>query len=170
MAHRRLKGRLVLAVAATFAVLPAGSASATPAPGDDREAVQHLRALTHQYHSVDRAVADGYQPDTECVEDMGIHYVNFALMQQPVDPERPTALLYAPAGDGVRLVAVEWIQVDADQDLSTSSDRPSVYGHAFDGPMPGHFPGMPVHYDLHAYVWDPNPDGTFATWNTHVDC
>jgi hypothetical protein len=171
--RRPLLASAVLAVTAALAValLPAGPSAATPAPGADREAVNHLRSITHQYHNVDRAIADGYQPDTQCVEDMGIHYINFALMGQPVDPNRPTVLMYAPtANGGVRLTGVEWIKIDADQDLTTSGDRPSVYGHAFDGPMPGHFPGMPIHYDLHAYVWDANPDGPFATWNEHVDC
>jgi len=162
---------LVVAGVMAFALLPAGPSAATPAAGPDREAVNHLRSLTHQYHNVDRAIADGYQADTVCTEDMGIHYINFQLLSQPIDPHRPAVLMYAPTGNGgVRLTGVEWIKFDADQDLSTSGDRPSVWGHAFDGPMPGHFPGMPVHYDLHAYVWDPNPAGPFATWNEHIDC
>ena len=174
MGDKHRVGRLVFAVVGVAAVAAAtlhtSSVSATPAVGPDREAVNHLRALTHQYHNVDRAIADGYQPSTDCTEDMGLHYINFALLEQPIDPNRPAVLMYAPTQDGVRLTGVEWIKIDADQDLSTSGDKPSVYGHAFDGPMPGHFPGMPIHYDLHAYVWQPNPAGPFATWNTHIDC
>jgi hypothetical protein len=29
---------------------------------------------------------------------------------------------------------------------------------------------MPVHYDLHAWVWKRNPAGTFAMWNPRVEC
>jgi hypothetical protein len=162
---------LAAGVAAGPALLSAGPASATPAAGSDREAVNHLRAVTTQYHDADRAVADGYAATDECVEDMGYHYIRFAALQQPVDADHPAGLLYAPGDDGgVHLAGVEWIKVDADQNLATSGDRPSLFGHAFDGPMPGHFPGMPIHYDLHAYVWQPNPDGPFATWNRHIDC
>jgi hypothetical protein len=33
-----------------------------------------------------------------------------------------------------------------------------------------HEPGMPVHYDLHAWIWKRNPAGTFAMWNPRVEC
>ncbi len=48
--------------------------------------------------------------------------------------------------------------------------QPELFGKKFDGPMPGHGPGMPVHYDLHAYIWTTNPAGTLATWNPEVSC
>jgi hypothetical protein len=70
----------------------------------------------------------------------------------------------------MRLVGVEWFVAEGDQDLSTDDDRPSLFGHAFDGTMPGHEPGMPVHYDLHAYLWRHNPAGTFAAWNLNLHC
>ncbi|NEA68145.1 hypothetical protein [Streptomyces sp. SID12488] len=72
--------------------------------------------------------------------------------------------------DSRRLVAAEWIVVDKDQDLATDDDRPSMFGVPFDGPMLGHAPGMPIHYDLHAWVWKNNPSGTFARWNPTVTC
>ncbi len=28
--------------------------------------------------------------------------------------------------------------------------------------MRGHFPGQPIHYDVHVWVWEPNPNGTFV--------
>jgi hypothetical protein len=36
--------------------------------------------------------------------------------------------------------------------------------------MPGHEPGMPVHYDLHAWVYLDNPLGELAVWNPNVTC
>ena len=36
--------------------------------------------------------------------------------------------------------------------------------------MTGHSPGMPVHYDLHVWLFDSNPDGVFAPWNPSVSC
>jgi hypothetical protein len=29
---------------------------------------------------------------------------------------------------------------------------------------------MPVHYDLHVWLFDSNPAGVFAAWNPSVDC
>src|SRR5512132_574547 len=31
---------------------------------------------------------------------------------------------------------------------------------AVDGPMPGHSPTMPIHYDLHGRLWQDNPSGS----------
>ena len=47
---------------------------------------------------------------------------------------------------------------------------PSVLGQTFQGPMPGHVPGMPWHWDLHVWIWAPNPSGTFAQWNPRLSC
>ena len=40
----------------------------------------------------------------------------------------------------------------------------------FDGPMEGHSPVMPRHYDLHVWVWHHNPSGMFSMWNPNVSC
>ena len=44
---------------------------------------------------------------------------------------------------------LELVGIDADQNLTTDGDRPSLFGRAFDVPMLGHSPTMPIHYDLH---------------------
>lgn len=153
---------LTSAVAATAASASDGSQSALAA----------TREATDKYHDVAVAEADGYVffEGDECVPQMGMHYVNFAQFGQ-MDPLQPDALLYEPSDDGPRLVGAEWIVIDDDQDLSTVNDPvPSMFGQTFDGPMEGHGPGMPIHYDLHAYIWKGNPDGVFATWNRNVRC
>jgi hypothetical protein len=116
-----------------------------------------------------KALADGYVATGHCVEDaelggMGLHYVNPALIADPaVDPTRPEILVYQPRrGGDLRLAAVEWFAADPDQDVSTHEGRPSLFGRGFDGPMAGHEPGMPVHFDLHAWIWKDNPLGMFA--------
>ena len=102
---------------------------------------------------------------------MGVHYLNPALAAQAPDATRPSILLYAPTGDGgMRLLGAEWFQADADQDVHTDADRPTLFGQPFDGPMPGHNPMMPVHYDLHVWLFDSNPAGVFAAWNPSVRC
>ena len=52
----------------------------------------------------------------------------------------------------------------------TNDDRPSLFGRAFEGPMPGHGPVMPVHYDMHAWVAEENPSGLFALFNPALSC
>ncbi len=167
-------------------ILASGAAALATAPafGHDtntntntNRAFAEVRQATAKYHNVDRALQDGYVRVSDCVEvpgvgAMGYHYLNRALAKDPaIDPRKPEQLLYAPKpGGGLRLVGVEYFKVDADQDSSTDDDRPTVAGIPLEGPMPGHGPGMPVHYDLHVWLWKHNPNGTFAQFNPNVNC
>lgn len=171
------------ALLAASAILVAGLGTAAPAtasPADTRTARLDLArayAGTARYHYEPFAIADGYlrAGDDECVEvpglgAMGIHYVNPQRLGR-MDPSRPDTLLYAPGPNGrPQLVAVEFFHADADGDLGTDNDRPSMFGRVFDGPMPGHFPGQPVHYDLHVWLWRYNPAGMFAPFNPSLSC
>ena len=153
----------------------ASDSSATRARAGTGAALAGLRRSLGAYHDVEVARAHGYVPASGCEESeagaMGLHYLNPRLASQPVDPEHPAILLYHPTETGeLRLVGAEWFQADADQDLDTDGDRPSLWGHPFDGPMPGHGPAMPVHYDLHVWLFDSNPAGVFAPWNPSLSC
>jgi hypothetical protein len=133
-----------------------------------------MRRELARYGDVVVALADGYVPVSPCEVSpeggMGIHYLNPALVGS-TDPATPAILLYEPtAAGGVRLLGAEWFAVDADQDLGTDDDRPSLLGRPFDGPMLGHSPDMPIHYDLHVWLYEANPSGVFAPWNPRVDC
>jgi hypothetical protein len=141
--------------------------------------LQEVRAATARYHSWAQAERDGYwiRPGEPCVASplgtMGVHAINLALMADPsLDPRRPEILLYVPDGRGnLTLVGVEYWKADADQSLATNDDRPSLFGRAFEGPMPGHGDwGMPVHYDLHAWIAEENPSGVFAPFNPAITC
>ena len=162
-----------LAVIVTGCVLVAAGLAtvATAAPGSDDAGLQAVRKMTDRYHSDAVAVADGFAPTGDCVPQMGYHHVNFERLDHRLEPSRPEVMLYAATGDGGRrLIGAEWVVVDDDQDLATDDDRPQLFGHDFQGPMPGHSPGMPVHYDLHAYAWVDNPNGGFAPFNPEVSC
>lgn len=141
------------------------------------------KAALDKYRSVAAAEADGYHAEGPCESTatdpeatwwggaMGIHYVNDTLLRGPIVAVKPPILTYAPAaGGGLQLLAAEWFQPDADQNTLTDDDRPSLFGRAFDGPMAGHAPGMPMHYDLHVWLWAHNPSGLFAPWNPTVSC
>jgi len=157
------------AVAATL--LGPGVASSAPTNPDG------VKAATAKYHSVQQAGRDGYSGENEpCVSSpagaMGFHYVHAELIADPeVDPLRPEILLYAPNKQGKPvLVGVEYLVFDDDQDVTTDADRPTLFGQPFDGPMAGHSDGMPIHYDLHKWVWSDNPSGEYAPFNPTLSC
>jgi hypothetical protein len=45
-----------------------------------------------------------------------------------------------------------------------------MFGRAFDGPMAGHGPDQPPHYDLHVWTWRVKPAGLFAAYNPNLIC
>lgn len=162
-------------------IASAAASLALPAHADVPELTAAQRQViveaTQRFHDPSEAVAAGFIPTDDCVAlpgvgGMGYHYVNPANASDGViDPARPDILVYVPDGKGGRtLAAAEYFKPDADQDLSTDGDRPSMFGHAFDGPMPGHEPGMPIHYDLHVWLYKHNPNGQLAPWNPTVSC
>jgi hypothetical protein len=174
---------------------PAGSTAIKGEPGLGAE-IAAVRAATAKYHDVATAIAAGYANpatgvcDQIAIGTMGVHSSNPALLgNQVLDPENPEVLLYLPTDGGFRLVAVEYLQIvllrnrttgmvapwgaparwsDADYEVVTPT--PQLFGHVFEGPMPGHVPGMPWHWDLHAWVWANNPNGMFAQWNPSISC
>lgn len=170
----------MIAVPLALAGSLATATSATASHGGNAGAQVDLaraKAATARYNYEPFALADDYQRgnDGECVEvpglgAMGIHYVNFDRFGA-MDITRPDVLLYVNGPGGRRqLVAVEYLQVDDDQDLTTDLDRPSLFGRSFDGPMLGHGPEQPIHYDLHVWLWRSNPAGLFASFNPALSC
>lgn len=179
--RRSLAAAAALTAAAALAASPATahagrSAVDTPVPGVSAYAssspgLAAVRAWTSRYRTEEAAIAAGFIRTDECVPQMGYHYIHPERFDGRFQPSRPEALMFVDGPDGTRVLAgAEWLVVDADQDLATDQDRPAVFGHEFDGPMPGHAPGMPVHYDLHAWAWLDNPDGAFTAFNPAVEC
>jgi len=167
---RRLVILVAIAIAATVGATVVAARSG-PLPSE----LQAVRAAVAKFHSVDEATAAGYMPGSPCEQSpagaMGIHYIKPALFGPGNDPLNPEVLLYMPDANGkLRLVGVEYFSVDADQNLDTANDRPSLFGRGFDGPMLGHNPQMPIHYDLHVWVIEQNPSGVFAQWNPSIRC
>jgi hypothetical protein len=139
--------------------------------------LREVRRATRAFRDVKAAEAAGYEAEGPCAADpkyggMGIHYGNPELVADgELDITRPEILVYQPTRSGeLRLGAVEYFQADADQDLATDDDRPSLFDMPFDGPMLGHNPKMPIHYDLHVWLYRDNPAGMFAMWNPLVRC
>lgn len=168
---------IVLGAAVTIGVGVVGVAVA--GDGALSPELQEVRAAVARYHSFEQAEQDGYaiRAGEPCVASplgtMGVHALNAALMaDDAIDAARPEILLYLPSESGsLKLVGVEYWKADADQNLATAGDRPSLFGQAFDGPMPGHGNwGMPIHYDLHAWVAEENASGALTMFNPAISC
>lgn len=138
----------------------------------------HLRNHTKHLRDVETAIAAGYVPTDVCVADpelggMGYHYVHPGYIgDEVIDPTKPEVLVYHDGPNGeLRLGAVEWLRFDADQDLGTDDDRPFLFDtYPFDGPMEGHEPGMPKHFDLHVWLYRHNPAGELIGYNPRISC
>ncbi|MCH5676070.1 hypothetical protein [Streptomyces gilvus] len=163
MSFRPRRAVLAVATAASF-FLAAVPAQADPDP--DLSAWPGL-ALTYtttaQYAYEPFAEAGGYLPTDDCVASAeggaGYHYVN-AQYVGSLDPATPAALLYAGPGTGSarRLVAVEWIVKD------TGQATPTLFGQTFQRDQ------RPGYFTLHAWIYQPNPEGLFAPMNPDVTC
>ncbi len=150
--RRILAGAVMAAALALTNVAVAGAGTGAEAE------LAEVRRATARYHDVERAVADGYVRRSGCVPHMGYHYVrSVAGDASELQPTVPNILVYAPRGDGsLRLVAVEY----------ASMKPATLFGRAFDPPHSG---GPPFH-TLHAWIWQANPDGTFAALNRNISC
>ncbi|BCJ46693.1 hypothetical protein GCM10010168_37850 [Actinoplanes ianthinogenes] len=136
-----------------------------------------LLAATHHFRDVRQAIKAGYLPTEDCVPGMGLHYANPKLTTATrINPAKPPILLYLPTKHGApQLTGLEYFHADADGDVHTDNDRPDLFGHPFDGPMEGHHvppgaPPMPVHYDMHVWLYLQNPDGELTTLNPKITC
>jgi hypothetical protein len=167
---RTIVGTLVAALAVGAATLPAQAAPAPDSPSTMNKLLAATRAGVAKFHDVDAAIAAGYVQVSECTESpegaMGIHFLNPAAVHPgSVDPSQPQMLTYGPsANGGLELWSAEFFEPEVGQ------PQPMYGSQAFDGPMPGHGPGMPTHYDLHVWVGKHNPAGTFAEWNPSLHC
>ncbi|WP_430782368.1 hypothetical protein [Actinoplanes sp. G11-F43] len=160
-----------LALTLTCALAGTPASAAPPALTSAQRTV--LIEATRQYRDVKAALDAGYLATDLCVPGMGYHYVHPALSAGIIiDPVLPEVLLYDRSQ---KLLGIEYFKADADGDLGTDTDRPTLFGHRFDGPMHGHevpagAPMMPVHYDLHVWLYTKNPAGELATTNPKVTC
>lgn len=160
-----------IVVVLLFGILAQGvSAGEMPSVSPEMKRVQTALA---RYKDPLKAIHDGYLSTVGCVMmpkgGMGIHFVNGRLIGPPVDPMKPQILMYEPVGDKLELVAVEWLVPY----MPGKSQRPSLFGRKFHGPMEGHEPLLPKqlhHYDFHVWLFKNNPAGLYADANPDVQC
>jgi hypothetical protein len=169
---------------------------AVPATQNTNPVLASLRDATSRFQDVSQAISAGYAAPNvaACVESpagaMGAHSVNAVYAQnQTLDPAKPAILLYLPQpGGGFKLGGVEyfaavllrnpatgavapWVdQAPWPSTYQVVNPAPTVFGQTFEGPMPGHNPGGPWHYDLHVWAWENNPSGDFVGFNPRFTC
>lgn len=171
---------------ATQADTSAATSTESSLTAQQQQELASVRAATDKYHDVNVAVADGFVYEPVCVTmpdgGMGYHYLNFERLAAPPELTKPAILLYTDGDDGAKkLIGVEyftpvivggapWFAATPPPPPPESNPAPVLFGQTFDGPMPGHNPQMPWHYDLHVWVWAPNPSGMFYHVNPRVEC
>jgi hypothetical protein len=155
-----------------------------------------IRRVTAEFHNFDKATAAGYtawSPNpfvagaacpSSAEGNMGYHYVNLALRGSAANPAaadaqidllQPEMLLYEKLPSGkVRLVGVEYIVFQAAWEAAhgVGAAPPEILGHALlasSHTFPGGTGSIP-HYELHVWVWAPNPLGMFYPWNPEIEC
>lgn len=168
------------ALLAATVVAGASSASADEGHSPRQDALAAAREATARYHDIGQAAGFGELRDAAgvaCIDNaaggMGVHYVNGSRIDGVLDPAQPEVLVYEPQPDGsMQLGAVEYVVFASDW---TGEDPPELFGHSFhympgqDEANPNRY-GLPAFWELHAWVWTPNPNGMFADWNPRVTC
>jgi hypothetical protein len=171
----------VASVGVAAAMLLAAVASQAAELSSD---VQASKAALAKYQDPVAAIRDGYFSTLACVQfasggtlngmqypagGMGVHFLNPALVGTKLDPTHPQVLLYKQAADGtLTLAGAEWFVP-----YQKGMKPPRLFDHTFYGPMMGHYPVMAkqaVHYDLHVWLWLPNPNGMFTPTNANLKC
>lgn len=169
--------RIVIGLIAAASVATLLLAGAAGAAGRANE-LAAVRAATAKFHDFDVASRAGYGEFYVCTDEdglgaMGQHYVNGGLLDAVADPRRPEALMYEPLrGGGSRLVAVEWVIFQGDWLAAghEANDHPELFGRDFTFMPEGNRYGIPPFYQLHAWVWKPNPAGVFKDFNPQASC
>ena len=174
------KTLITIIVALAFVATLAGVAYAATGTTDPQvlRDLAKVRRATAKYHDVNAALADGFIQTPACVASpdggMGIHFIHPARLMDPAENIlEPEVLLYVETGNGMKLLGVEYFYGIGAPDTpipNPAPPAPILFGRAFDGPMDAHEPGQPPHYDLHVWIWQPNPSGMFAPFNPNVNC
>ncbi len=142
--------------------------AATPVLARGQSDLATARQATARFHQVKHAETAEYESTLDalgCFENpgvggMGLHYVNWGLMDDKVEATRPEALVYEMRQNGqLKLVALEYI---VPVEVWESNHPPMLFGQHFH-----QHPVLPL-YVLHVWIWAPNPLGMFEDWNPRV--
>jgi hypothetical protein len=172
---------LVVAIALATGLGASGALLADIEPGQhashgessSSKFVEQVREATDIFR---QTIPDEYKQFLGCVSGpevgaMGVHFVNFDLVDGKPEVSRPEALIYEVKNGRARRVGVEYIvPVDAWHPAEGEPPVPVLEGQLFHfNESPNRF-GLPAFYELHVWAWRDNPNGTFVDWNPRVSC
>lgn len=95
------------------------------------------------------------------------------ILDGVLDPARPEILLYIPTDNGPKLAGFEYMVPVGPPGApipDPAPPAPMISGVSFNGPMEGHGPDTPPHFDLHVWGWEANPAGMYEDWNASLSC
>jgi hypothetical protein len=173
-------GRLAVVVAGVAAAALALSQVVLAVSADD---LQAARSESARFNSLGRAAEAGYGPLPEgvplheCIAAldgsgaMGFHWLNPSLLDTTLDPVNPEVLVFAPDGHGnLKLVALEYVVFQEPWIAEHGATVPELFGRPFDVINSPNRYELPGFFALHAWLWEPNPDGVFNAFNAAVSC
>lgn len=157
-----------------------------PAPPPDAEQAEHVAAVTEQiraatarYHDLEAAIGAGYRLVGPDFPGMGEHWVYAPyLLQREVSIERPAILSYLRIGGRPVLTGVAYARPVQSGETPPDFILPGLWHYhtgtvdeetlLLNPPAAHHGAGaedQPRLAMFHAWVWTPNPAGTFAQDN-----
>ena len=157
-----------------------GSLLAVALAGQDDSArtrfLEDARLGTAKYRDPSRALADGYRPMGPETPAMGQHWVHLGiLVADRVDPAAPAILEYATVKGVPELVGIAFAVPLDSTESPPDTPLPAAFWHTHRGTLAdeglsGSHAGMSMGRGervavLHAWVWLPNPAGTFEAEN-----
>lgn len=83
-----------------------------------------------KYKDTSKAEDDGYLPSTECVPNMGIHWIKPQLIDDTIQVGNPEALVFAKTDNGLKLIGVEYIATEEFTAFGQDSElTPEIRAH-----------------------------------------
>jgi hypothetical protein len=168
---------LLLLAAALGAMSGQMAYSQPPHKREPLPLIDTVRHATAKFRDINVALYEGWAPATPCVSgpDAGAMGVHFNQPNRKADgsvtADAPQFLIYEPLPDGaMRLVGVEFLVTVSDWEGRNGAVPAVLDGNLMNlVSSPNRF-GLPPFYELHVWAWENNPQGSFADWNTRVNC
>jgi hypothetical protein len=176
-----------LVIAAAVSILAVGTGSAAPRATQLDTQLAAARTATAKYVD-DLALAkkNGYEIITRMIPSMGYHFMNPAV--KGFDITKPPILVYVHQGSQWQLGAIEWVFTSKPKSPPLPGARYGAFGagcHYADGTYvpatsqaacPPKAPGTGAKFGfwhpnlvtMHVWLWDPNPNGLYASTNPRV--
>lgn len=185
--------KYILPLSLGISLALAGSAHAEVPRDQPFESFQQLRTQLAPFKDINHALEQGYVMDPFCVASpagaMGYHVVNRQMLgiingATPINgtgtdagANPPPVLLYEKQTDGsFKLVGIELLVFAQAWHGAGFKKAPKYRARDFDfmednpATPRDEAHGFAPHYDLHLWIFEPNPAGLYAQFNPNVTC